>query len=59
MKYDVTESLVALIGKWRFLTVYITGHALLRERGKGQYGNEVISMLLPFSNNFSRYNYHV
>ena len=29
------------------------------ERGKGKYGNEVISILLSFSNNFSRDNYHI
>ena len=32
---------------------------LRQERGEQIYGNEVISMLLPFSNNFSKDNYHI
>ena len=37
---------------------YIIKH-LRREWGKVKYGSDVISILLPFSNNFSRDNYHI
>ena len=32
---------------------------LRQERGEEKLGNEVISMLLPFSNNLSKDNYHI